>query len=104
MRFIFSGVWSGPVTPTPWATEPLIRGVPGINRKPFMERVIGNCAEKLLGDYQKLKAGSEQLDLYGWKVNVLTLDGLIQAKKASNRPKDQLVLKELQALQKIKQK
>lgn len=55
-----------------------------------------------LGNYSQVKKYAEPLDLYGLKIFVLTLDGLIQAKKAVQRPKDQMHLKELEAIRVMK--
>lgn len=52
-----------------------------------------------VGDFQAVLENSEVLLLYGFEVRVLTLDGLIKAKRAAGRPKDLLVLPELEALQ-----
>src|SRR5262245_6795653 len=49
-----------------------------------------------LGFYDKVLAMSEEKDVYGLKVRVLSLDGLIVAKKAAGRTKDQLHLLELE--------
>lgn len=56
-----------------------------------------------LGDYNKVKEQAEPMDLYGLKVYVLTLDGLICSKRAVQRPKDQMHLKELAAIRAMKQ-
>lgn len=55
-----------------------------------------------LGDYSQVKKYAEPLDLYGLKIFVLTLDGLIRAKQAVHRPKDQMHLKELEAIRAMK--
>jgi hypothetical protein len=41
-----------------------------------------------LGDYEAVKAHAEEVDLYGYRVWVLTLAGLIRSKQAAGRPKD----------------
>lgn len=51
-----------------------------------------------IGDYEAVKAHSETRWLYDCDVKVLTLDGLIKAKRAAGRTKDLLVLPELEAL------
>jgi predicted nucleotidyltransferase len=55
-----------------------------------------------LGGYDHVMKYSEALDLYGLPVNILSLEGLIKAKKAAGRPKDLLQLKELEALKELK--
>jgi predicted nucleotidyltransferase len=52
---------------------------------------------------QALKA-AEPLDLFGMKVEVLSLEGLIQNKKATGRPKDLAHLKELEAIREMKKR
>lgn len=51
-----------------------------------------------IGDFQAALAHSENVSLYGFEVKILTLDGLIKAKRAAGRTKDLLVLPELEAL------
>lgn len=53
---------------------------------------------KGIGDYQDALRQSVVYEIFGRKVNVLTLDALIIAKSAADRPKDHLVLPELYAL------
>ena len=51
-----------------------------------------------LGDYAAALAVSESVELFGRTFAVLTLDALIASKRAAGRPKDLLVLPELEAL------
>ena len=51
-----------------------------------------------LGDYESLLGHSEELELYGRMIRVLTLDGLIAAKQATARPQDLADLAALEAL------
>ena len=55
-----------------------------------------------LGDYEAVKAHAEAVELYGYRVWVLTLRGLIIPKQAAGRPKDLRLLPELQALQALR--
>ncbi|MBI4127011.1 MAG: hypothetical protein HY465_05905 [Deltaproteobacteria bacterium] len=55
-----------------------------------------------LGQYQEVSRYAEPYDLFGHKVLVLSLDGLIKTKRAAGRPKDQLHLKELEAIRAMK--
>jgi len=55
-----------------------------------------------LGDYEAVKAHAEEVELYGYRVWVLTLRGLIISKQAAGRPKDLRLLPELQALQALR--
>ncbi|MBI2501554.1 MAG: hypothetical protein HYW02_08895, partial [Deltaproteobacteria bacterium] len=57
-----------------------------------------------VGSYEKVEAVSEPIDLCELKIKVLSLDGLIASKKAANRPKDQMHLKELEAIKELKRK
>lgn len=51
-----------------------------------------------VGEYAEALAASEQVELFGVTFDVLTLDALIASKRAAGRPKDLLVLPELEAL------
>ena len=54
-----------------------------------------------LGGYDRVFAASVVMTLYGMECRVLSLDALITAKRAAGRPKDLLVLPELEALREI---
>ena len=51
-----------------------------------------------VGDYTATLAASERVELFGATFDVLTLDALIASKRAAGRPKDLMVLPELEAL------
>ena len=51
-----------------------------------------------LGTYEQVQAGAVPIELVGVTCAVLSLDKLIAAKRAAGRPKDLLVLPELEAL------
>lgn len=51
-----------------------------------------------VGTYQDVFEASVAMNLLGNDVRVLSIDGLIAAKRAAGRPKDMLVLPELEAL------
>ncbi len=51
-----------------------------------------------LGEFPEVAAVSEEVDLYGRQVKVLSLEGLIRSKEATGRAKDQVYLAELEAL------
>jgi hypothetical protein len=57
-----------------------------------MDRVAG------VGEYPAVRAASVEADLAGVRANVLTLDALISAKRATGRRKDHQDLIELEAL------
>jgi predicted nucleotidyltransferase len=55
-----------------------------------------------LGLYEAVKTNTEEVELFGYRVYVLTLEGLIIAKETTGRPKDFRLLPELKALQAMK--
>ena len=55
-----------------------------------------------LGTYEELMKYSESLEIFGMPCRVLTLEGLIKSKKASGRPKDLILLKELEAIAELR--
>ena len=57
-----------------------------------------------LGTYDQVLAASEIMELYGMPVRVLTLEGLIAAKRATGRPRDQEHLLELEALLELRKR
>jgi len=54
-----------------------------------------------VGNFEQVSKESIPAKLYGCDVRLLTLEGLIKAKKAAGRTKDLLVLPELEALREI---
>jgi hypothetical protein len=57
-----------------------------------MDRVAG------VGEYPAVRVASVEADLAGVRANVLTLDALISAKRATGRRQDREALLELEAL------
>jgi hypothetical protein len=51
-----------------------------------------------VGSYEQVRQASVTLSLFGVECAVLSLDGLIAAKRATGRAKDKLILPELEAL------
>ena len=51
-----------------------------------------------LGKFDQVVASAEKMELFGFAVWVLSLEGLIRSKKAAGRPKDLQALPELEAL------
>jgi hypothetical protein len=51
-----------------------------------------------IGEFARVQAAAVWVDLFGYRLAVLSLDGLIAAKRAAGRPKDLLTLPELEAL------
>jgi hypothetical protein len=54
-----------------------------------------------IGSYADVFSHSQPLKLFDYEVRVLTLEGLIKAKKAAGRPKDLNILPQLEALQEV---
>jgi hypothetical protein len=54
-----------------------------------------------VGDYDSVENESVIMELFGFDVRVLSLDGLIKSKRAAGRTKDLLVLPELEALKEL---
>lgn len=69
---------------TDWGAIDLIGDVPGIS------------------SYERVTAFSETIELYGMDIQVLSLDGLILAKRAAGRIKDREQLIELLALKELR--
>jgi predicted nucleotidyltransferase len=57
-----------------------------------------------LGTYEGVKAVSQLLPLYGIEMNVLSLDGLLAAKRAAARGKDKEAIVELEALLELRKR
>ena len=55
-----------------------------------------------IGTYDKVVAMSEEREIYGLRIRILSLEGLIAAKKAASRTKDKLHLLELEELKKMR--
>ncbi|MBL7153532.1 MAG: nucleotidyltransferase [Phycisphaerae bacterium] len=55
-----------------------------------------------LGDYEKVKQASKEVQVRKMLLRVLGLDGLIEAKKAMNRPQDKQALLQLETVRKLK--
>ena len=56
---------------------------------------------KGVGDYAAVENQSVVMRLYGFDVRILSIEGLIKAKRAAGRAKDLLVLPELEALREV---
>ena len=69
--------------------------------KPDFEKLLQVLASNKLGDYSAVLSLSSPIDLGGTIVQTLTLNGLIKAKEAANRPKDQAHLITLRALKQM---
>ena len=54
-----------------------------------------------VGDYENVKQASKEVKVDRLRLRVLSLDGLIKAKKAMNRPRDQQMIRELEAIKRL---
>lgn len=57
-----------------------------------------------LGSYEQVLAESETVEFHGMSIRVLTLEGLIMAKRAAGRPRDWEHLLELEALLELRRR
>lgn len=57
-----------------------------------------------LGEYEAVRAVSEVLPLYGAEMRILTIEGLLAAKRAAGRRKDEEAIVELEALLEMKKR
>ncbi len=55
-----------------------------------------------LGAYAQVKRLSERIDIDGMFFGVLTIDALIQAKRAMNRPRDREAIHQLEAIRELR--
>lgn len=51
-----------------------------------------------VGNFDLVKGNSVEIELFGYKCRVISIDALIRAKEKMGRPKDRLVVAELKAL------
>ncbi|MBX3278407.1 MAG: hypothetical protein KF868_10435 [Acidobacteria bacterium] len=51
-----------------------------------------------IGAYEQIIRGAEKVDFFGYRCAILSIPQLISAKRASGRPKDLIVLPELEAI------
>ena len=56
-----------------------------------------------LGLYEQVKKHAEEIEVYGHRLWVLTIEGLIQSKQAAGREKDLRLIPELRALQALRE-
>ncbi len=55
-----------------------------------------------LGDYDQVKKASELFEVEGMRLDVLTLDALIQTKQALNRPRDRQAVRQLESIRQLR--
>jgi hypothetical protein len=51
-----------------------------------------------VGDFEQVKKNSVEIELFGHRCKVMSIDALIKAKEKMGRPKDKIVVAELKAL------
>lgn len=83
-----------------WDAETLSRGLnftlrTDLGDLDLLGEVLG------VGSYKQARAASVMVPLFGFECAVLSLDGLIAAKRAAGRAKDRIILPELEALREI---
>lgn len=57
-----------------------------------------------IGSYEAARAASDEVEVFGRKCLVLSLEALIRAKRAAGRPRDLAVIPELEALRELRSK
>jgi predicted nucleotidyltransferase len=57
---------------------------------------------KGLGDYEQVKQASERFEVEGIQFRVLSVDALIAAKEAMNRPRDREAVRQLQNIKRLR--
>ncbi len=72
----------------------------------YLDTDIGqlNCISFVdgVGDYQQVKQNSNLIEVEGVQLCVLSIDALVEAKKAMNRPHDREAIKQLEIIKKLK--
>jgi hypothetical protein len=63
---------------------------------------IDLLGEEGVGTYSDLLPNSVEIQIWGSTIRIISLDELIIAKQAAGRPKDLLVLPELEALREVR--
>ena len=69
-----------------------LRGEPQSITTDLLSSVLG------VGDFERVRAGSVEIEVFGRRCRVISLEDLIQAKEALSRDKDVLAAKELRAI------
>jgi predicted nucleotidyltransferase len=57
-----------------------------------------------IGDYEQVKQASERIEVEGIELRVLTIDSLIAAKEAMNRPRDKEAIRQLKAIKRLRRR
>ncbi len=57
-----------------------------------------------IGNYEQARQMSEPIDTEGVQIHVLTIDALIAAKQAMNRPRDKEAIRQLKAIKELRDK
>ena len=56
-----------------------------------------------LGDFIKVKQASETVQVDNMQLHVLTIDALLETKRAMNRPRDQETIRQLEAIKELRE-
>ncbi len=56
-----------------------------------------------VGDYEKVRKASEEIEVEGVRLRVLGVEGLIEAKKAMGRERDRQAVLQLEAIKRLKE-
>lgn len=97
--------WLTPFTPQLWIGQQ-VRPLSWSATTPMGEYTLATSAGEVdllyevdgIGRYPEVFAHSQPAILFGTTVYLLTLQGLIAAKRATNRPKDRALLQQLEAV------
>ncbi|HEX8921713.1 MAG TPA: hypothetical protein VF766_09560 [Pyrinomonadaceae bacterium] len=86
--------------PFTWDAETLLRGLnftllTDLGDLDLLGEILG------VGSYEQVRSVSLTIPLFGIDCAVISLDGLIAAKRAAGRAKDKIILPELEALREI---
>jgi len=57
-----------------------------------------------IGAYEQVKQAGERIEVEGMQLRVLTIDSLIAAKEAMNRPRDKEAIRQLKAIKRLRRK
>lgn len=86
--------------PFRWDAETLLRGLNFTLQTDLGDvDLLGEVAG--IGTFDQVRKVSVSISLYGLEIQILSLEALIAAKRAAGRPKDLLILPELEALREV---
>ena len=75
-------------------------------RNLYLDTDLGHldCLSEIqgIGPYERVKHASQLIEVEGMQLRILTIDALIAAKQAMNRPRDREAIRQLKAIKKLK--